>query len=212
MGADPELTKYNERLWDLSVAMVNVSLIYGILTEYTSYFGNGSVDLLNYSDLLFYGWADLFNRAVKAREGISAVNQSLNLGILKSQNVLNRDNLYLDRNMNEVRTTTIQHINDATLYYNYSEAIWMDSQLLLPPEDPNTSVEIVVVEFGSPEFMELAYRLAVQRRQGCLGMPQHITLWESGNIVKVKMPESLAIPAWSESIWPRRTNTPGRGK
>jgi Ca-activated chloride channel family protein len=209
MGADPELTKYNERLWDLSVAMVNVSLTYGILTEYTAYFGDGSVDLLNYSDLLFYGWTDLFNRAVKAREGISAVNQSLNLGILKSQNVLNRDNLYLDRNMNEVRTTTIQHINDATLYYNYSEGIWMDSRLLLPPEDPNAPVEIVVVEFGSPEFMELANRLAVQGRQGCLGMPQHITLWESGNILKVKMPESLAIPDWSESIWPRRTISPG---
>lgn len=210
MGADPELTKYNERLWDLSVAMVNVSLSYGILTEYTAFFGDGSVDLLNYSDLLFYGWTDLFNRAVKAREGISAVNQSLNLGILKSQNVLNRDNLYLDRNMNEVRTTTIQHINDATLYYNYSEGIWMDSQLLLPPEDPNAPVEIVVIEFGTPEFMELANRLAVQGRQGCLGMPQHITLWDSGNILKVKMPESLAIPAWAESIWPRRTITPAR--
>jgi Ca-activated chloride channel family protein len=209
MGADPELTKYNERLWDLSVAMVNVSLSYGILTEYTAFFGDGSVDLLNYGDLVFYGWTDLFNRAVKAREGISAVNQSLNLGILKSQNVLNRDNLYLNHNMDEVRTTTIQHINDATLYYYYGEGIWIDSQLLLPPEDPNAPVEIVVVEFGSPEFMELANRLALQGRQGCLGMPQHITLWESGNILKVKMPESLAIPDWSESIWPRRTITRG---
>jgi Ca-activated chloride channel family protein len=212
MGADPELTKYNQRLWDLSVAMVNVSLSYGILTEYTAFFGDGSVELLNYSDLLFYGWTDLFNRAVKAREGISAVNQSLNLGILKSQDVLNRDNLYLDRNMDEVRTTTIQHINDATLYYHYGEGIWMDNQLLLPPEDPNAPVEIVVVEFGSPEFMELADRLALQGRQGFLGMPQHITLWESGNIVKVKMPESLAIPAWAESIWPRWTLTPARNR
>jgi Ca-activated chloride channel family protein len=210
MGADPELTKYNDRLWDLSVAIVNVSLTYGILTEYTAFFGDGSVDLLNFGDLVFYAWTDLFNRAVKARSGISAVNQSLNLGILKSQDVLNRDNLYLDRNMNEVRTTTIQHINDATLYYNYSEGIWLDSQLLLPPEDPNAPVEIVVVEFGSPEFMELANRLAVQGRQGCLGTPQHITLWDSGNILKVKMPESLAIPDWSESIWPRWTITPAR--
>jgi hypothetical protein len=210
MGADPSLTKYNERLWDLSVAMVNVSLTYGILTEYTAFFGDGSVDLLNYGDLVFYGWTDLFNRAVKAREGISAVNQSLNLGILKSQNVLNQDNLYLDRNMNEVRTTTIQHINDATLYYNYNEGIWIDSQLLFPPEDPNAQVETVVVEFDSPEFVELANRLALQGRQGCLGMPQHITLWDSGNILKVKMPESLAIPDWSESIWPRITITPTR--
>jgi len=87
MGADPELTIYNERLWDLSVAMVDLSLTYGILTEYTAFFGDGTVELLNYGDLLYFGWTDLFNRAVRAREGISAVNQSLNLGILKSQNV-----------------------------------------------------------------------------------------------------------------------------
>ncbi len=212
MGADPELTIYNERLWDLSVAMVDLSLTYGILTEYTAFLGDGTVELLNYGDLLYFGWTDLFNRAVRAREGISAVNQSLNLGILKSQNVLNRDNLYLDRNMNEVRTTTIQHINDAAMYYHYGEGVWIDSQLLLPPTDPNTPVETIIVEFGTPEFTELANRLALQSRQGCLGMPQNVTLWESGNLVKVRMPQFLTIPGWAENPWPGQTTTPGRGR
>jgi Ca-activated chloride channel family protein len=212
MGADPELTKYNERLWDLSVAMVERSLTYGILTEYTAFFADGSVELLDYGDLLYFGWTDLFNRAVRAREGISAVNQSLNLGILKSQSVLNRDNLYLDRNMDEVRTTTIQHINDATLYYHYGEGVWIDSQLLLPPEDPNAAPETVIVEFGTPEFTKLANRLAAQGRQGCLGMPQSLILWESENIVEVRMPLIVAIPDWAENPWPNQTTTPGRGR
>ena len=212
MGADPELTKYNERLWDLSVAMVERSLTYGILTEYTAFFGDGSVELLNYGDLLYFGWTDLFNRAVRAREGISAVNQSLNLGILKSQSVLNRDSLYLDRNMDEVRTTTIQHINDAALYYHYGEGVWIDSRLLSPPEDPSARPETVIVEFGTPEFTKLADRLAAQGRQGCLGMPQSPTLWESGNIVEVRMPLVVTIPDWAENPWPNQTTTRPGGR
>ncbi len=52
--------------------------------------------------------------------------------------------------MDEVRTTTIQHINDATLYYDYWTGIWIDSSLLLPAADPNAPVETVTVEFGTP--------------------------------------------------------------
>jgi len=114
--------------------------------------------------------------------------------------------------MDEVRTTTIQHINDAALYYHYGEGVWIDSPLLLPPTDPNAPFETVIVEFGTPDFMELANRLAVQGRQGCLGMPQNVTLWESGNIVKVRMPPFLVIPGWSENSWPGQTTTPGRGR
>jgi len=210
LGADPDLTIYNERFWDLSVAMVDLSLTYGILTEYTAFFGDGSVDLLNYGDLLHSGWLDLYDRAIKARTGKTAVNQSLNLGILKSQKVLNRDNLYLDHNMDEVRTTTIQHINDATLYYDYWTGIWINSPLLLPGEDPNASIETVTVEFGTPEYAELANRLALQGRQGCLGMPQDVVLWEGGNVVHVSLPASIAIPAWTESTRPGQTTTPER--
>jgi Ca-activated chloride channel family protein len=207
LGADPKLSKYNDRLWDLSVAMIELSLNYGILTEYTAFFGDGSVELLNYVDLIYFGWTDLYNRAVKAREGKSAVNQSLNLNYLKSQSVLNRDNLYIDRNMNEVRTTTIQQINDATLYFHYGEGIWIDSRLLVPPEDPNATLESVVIEFGTPEFIALAIRLAAQSRQGCLGMAQSLMLWESGDIVGVIMPERVAIPPWAENPWPNQIIT-----
>jgi len=210
LGADPELTIYNERFWDLSVAMVDLSLAYGILTEYTAFFGDGSVDLLNYGDLLHFGWLDLYDRGIKARTGKAAVNQSLNLGILKSQKVLNRDNLYLDRNMDEVRTTTIQHINDAALYYHYWTGVWIDSPLLLPAEDPNTPIETVAVEFGTPEFAELAHRLALQGRQGCLAMPQDVALWEGGNVVRVHIPYPIPIAPWAESTWPGQTTTPGR--
>ncbi|MHC4117627.1 MAG: vWA domain-containing protein [Planctomycetota bacterium] len=212
MGADPELTKYNERLWDLSVAMIDLSLEHGILTEYTAFLGDGSVELLNYGDLLYSGWTDLFDRAVRARRGISAVNQSLNLGILKSQSVLNRDNFYLDRNMDEVRTTTIQHINDAALYFHYGQGVWIDSSLLLPPdEDSYAPIETVIVEFATPEFAKLADRLAARGRQGCLGMPQNVTLWEGGNIIEVRMP-SVTIPDWAENPWPGQTAAPGRGR
>jgi Ca-activated chloride channel family protein len=207
LGADPELTPENERLWDLSAAMVDLSLRWGILTEYTSFFGNGTVDLLNYSDLLYFGWVDLYNRAVRSRQGMPAVNQSLNLNILKYQSVLNRDNLYLDQNMNEVRTTTIQHVNDMALYY---WGIWFDSELLLPPSDPNATVETIEVQFGSPEFMDLATRLAARGRQGCLGMPEDVALWESDKLTVVRMPDGVRVPDWSSTGGPEQTTTPRR--
>jgi len=249
LGADPELTIYNERFWDLSVAMVDLSLAYGILTEYTAFFGDGSADLLNYGDLLHFGWLDLYDRGIKARTGKAAVNQSLNLGILKShygdllhfgwldlydrgikartgkaavnqslnlgilksQKVLNRDNLYLDRNMDEVRTTTIQHINDAALYYHYWTGVWIDSPLLLPAEDPNTPIETVAVEFGTPEFAELASRLALQGRQGCLAMPQDVALWEGGNVVRVHIPYPIPIAPGPRAPGPARPPHRGDG-
>ena len=208
LGADPGLTKQNERLWDLSVAMVDMSLRWGILTEYTSFFGAGTVDLLKYGDLLYFGWTDLYNRAIRSREGMPAVNQSLNLNVLKYQSVLNRDNLYLDRNMNEVRTTTIQHVNDLALYYYWG--IWLDGALLLPPTDPNAVVETVEVQFGSPEFMDLAQRLASRGQQGCLGVPEDVGLWESDKLTIVRMPDLVRIPDWSSTNDPNQTTKPRR--
>lgn len=208
LGADPALTKENERLWDLSAAMVDLSLRWGILTEYTSFFGDGTVDLANYGDLLYFGWIDLYYRAVRSREGMPAVNQSVNLNILKYQSVLNRDNFYLDKNMNEVRTTTIQHINDLALYYYWG--IWLDSEVLLPPSDPNAVVETVEVNFGSPEFNELADRLASRGQQGCLGMPDDVALWESDKLTIVHMPEPVRVPDWSDTGEPNQTTRPRR--
>jgi len=208
LGADPTLVPENERLWDLSAAMVDLSLRWGILTEYTSFFGDGTVDLVKYGDLLYFGWRDLYNRAVRAREGMPAVNQSLNLNILKYQSALNRDNLYLDRNMNEVRTTTIQHINDLALYYYWGT--WLDSELLLPPGDPNEQVEKVEVRFGSPEFLELARRLTSSGQQGCLGLAEDVALWESDKLTLVHMPVPVRVPDWSDTSEPNQTRTPRR--
>ncbi len=206
MGADRTLTRDNERLWDLSTAMVDFSLRWGILTEYTSFFGDGTVDLAEYGDLLYFGWTDLYDRAVRSREGMPAVNQSLNLNLLKYQSVLNRDNLYLDRKMNEVRTTTIQQINDAALYDYWG--VWLDSELLLPPSDPNAEIERVEVEFGSPEFLDLARRLASRGRQGCLGMPENVGLWESDKLTIVHMPDRVRVPDWSGTSSPNQTTSP----
>jgi hypothetical protein len=122
--------------------------------------------------------------------------------------VLNRDNLYLDRNMNEVRTTTIQHSNDLAPVLLLGHL--PDSELLLPPSDPNAEVETVEVPFGSPDFMELARRLASRGRQGCLGMPEDVGLWESDKLTIVHMPDPVRIPQWSSPSAPGQTTTPRR--
>lgn len=195
MGADPTLEREDERLWDLAVAMVDFSLRDGILTEYTAFFGTGDVDLLNYNDLLFYAWSDLYDRAVSVRTGKGAVNQSLNLNVLRSQSVLNRYNRFLDRNIEEVYTDTIQQFNDLSLFYG---GFWMEGALLMPPSEAGDPAPQADVVFGSTAYFDMADRLAERRQQGCLSLAQDVVLMENGNFTIVAMPEAIRLPAWMD--------------
>ena len=202
LGADPNFQRSDDRLFDLAVAMVDFSLKYGVLTEYTSFFGSGAVDLLNYGDLLYFGWLDLFDRAVSVRTGKGAVNQSINLDLLRSQSILNRDNLYLDKDMQEVKTTTLQQFNDLAFYYRDGQ--WIESTLLLP-SDSNDTVGRADIEFGSQAYIDLADRLTRQGRQGSLSLAADVVLWESNTLTFVDMPDSIVIPPWSNTSEPNQT-------
>jgi len=205
LGADPAFHQEDERLWDLAVAMVDFSLSFGILTEYTGFFGTGEVDLLNYTDLLFYTWNDLFDRAVSVRTGKGAVNQSLNLNILRSQSILNRTNRFLDRNMDEVNTWTIQQFNDLSFFYG---GFWMEGTLLMPASGQEEPAPEKDIKFASTEFFDMADRLAERARQGCLSLAQDLVLLEDGNFTIVEMPESIRMPVWMDPDY--SPNLPGR--
>lgn len=187
MGADPSLQRADARLWDLSVAMVDSSLSSGILTEYTAFFGTGEVDLLDYEALLFYAWADLFDRAVSVRVGRGAVNQSLNLSILRAQSILNRDNRFLDQDMYEVAIPTIQQFNDLSFFYG---GFWMEGTLLMPASAEDEPATQVSIPFGSTAYFDMADRLAERGQQGCLSLAQDVALMDNGKFTIVEMPES----------------------
>jgi hypothetical protein len=84
LGADPALTKENERLWDLSAAMVDLSSALGNPDGAPPSLGTARSDLANYGDLLTSAGRTL-QSGVRSGRRMPAVNQSLNLNLLKYQ-------------------------------------------------------------------------------------------------------------------------------
>ena len=194
LGADPQLRITNDRLWDLSVAMVDFSLRFGILTEYTAFWATGETDLLDYPGLLMHALDDLYDRAVLSRRGKAAINQSVNLEALTYQSVLNRYNRFLDRNMEPVRTLSIQQMNDLA-FYHYN-GIWTEGNLVMPLPDMNDSMVTRDIPFGSADYFELADRLTHKGRQGALSLGQDVMMWDNGSAVYIDMPEASSRPQW----------------
>ena len=92
-------------------------------------------------------------------------------------------NKYWDTRMNAVSVTSIQQIADLAFYRRGNQ--WTDSRLVNDAQKLEASRTI---EFGSPEFLELAHRLAKEGRQGSIALRGDILLSVDGKSVLVKGP------------------------
>lgn len=173
-SGDPEIR-------ELVDEVVRLSREFGILTEYTAFLAREGTDLSHEEEILSRANSNFENRAVRRRAGWEAVNQGVNIARQQRQTTLNRRNEYLDENLNRVRNTTVQQINDLAFYRRGRR--WIDSRLatrrrLARPDR--------VVEFGSDAFYALAERLARQNRQGSVSLRGEIVLEVEGETVLVK--------------------------
>jgi len=110
-------------------------------------------------------------------------NQSLNSVRQKSQDRLNMSNSFVDEQLNEVSITNVQQINDKAYYSRRGR--WIDSNLVEQEDDITPSR---VIEFGSPEYFDLAERLARENRQGSIALAGDILLMVDGDPVLIKAP------------------------
>lgn len=171
-------------LEELVNEIVILSKEFGILTEYTAFLAREGIALDN-----FAGWAatctdNLRDRAMNTRSGLSSVNQDLNNGQQRRQVVLNGGNRFYDENMNRVAITSVQQVCDLAFFRRGDN--WVDSRLLGDEKGGDAPREI---EFGSPEFLELATRLADENRQGCISLQGDILLQIDGQPVLIKGPQ-----------------------
>jgi Ca-activated chloride channel family protein len=183
LGAEPGCAPDDPKTKELVDEIVRLSTEFGILTEYTAFLAREGTDFEN-PEVLFTGAADVLEeRAMRIRSGEAAISQSYNISDKKAQSQLNSRNVYYDKDMRQVAIANVQQINDRAYYYRANR--WVDSRLL---KNESKIKPKLVIEFGSPEFTELAAKLAVSNRQGCIALGSDVLLLVDGEPVLVKGP------------------------
>lgn len=181
MGADASVSGQDPKVKELTDEIVRLSTEFGILTEYTAFLAREGTDLTDRVSLYQDAASNFENRAMRVRSGMGGMNQSSNLSTQKMQTRLNYDNGYLDEQLQRVRITSVQQINDLA-FFNRNHR-WVDSRLAGRGSDVTPDR---TVEFGSEAYFKLADQLARQGRQGSIAFDADVLLWIDGQAVLVK--------------------------
>ena len=188
LGADGGLPTHDEaaanpRIKELVDEIVRLSTEFGILTEYTAFLAREGTDLSRPEAVMREAHSNFAERAIRVRSGLGSVSQSRNIFGQKVQSKLNVRNVYWDKNMNRVITTSVQQVNDRAFYRRGNR--WVDSRLVTKERELRPEK---VIEFGSKEFRELAYRLAGEGRQGTIALRGDILMVVDSEPVLIKGP------------------------
>jgi len=188
-GADASTTGLGSRnrpaprTRELVEEIVRLSTEFGILTEYTSFLAREGTDWSRKEDLFRNTDGVLRSRAMQTRTGYSSVNQDINNQNLKAQSCVNPLNRFLDAEMKESATATVQQVCDLAFFKQGNR--WVDSRIVAG--EPNARPRRTIV-FGSEEFRSLAARLAREGRQGSIALRGDILLLVDGEAVLIQVP------------------------
>lgn len=180
LGPDPSpATSHDPRRQELVDEIVRLSLRFGILTEYTSFFAEEGTDLSREREILRITTAQLRQKAAGIRVGKAANTQAENVRALAEQKTLNLTNAYIDSEGNQAVPAGVQLFNDKAFFRK--EGRWIDSALAGRRPRPDR-----IVEVGSAELIRLAELLARENRQGSLALRGEILLEAGGEIILVR--------------------------
>lgn len=194
--SDPGQT--DPRTRELVEEIVRLSTRFGILTEYTAFLATQPADgqpVRRYSlgEAAEEASKNLATRAVAQRAGTAGVTQSLNLKAQQAQACTNNDNRYLDDNMRSVACTTIQQVEDQTLFRRGER--WIDARIMAKDQDAKPDR---VFEFGTPEYFELVRTLAAEGRSGIIAVYGEVYILLNNQRVLVKGPAIESDPTTSK--------------
>jgi len=181
MGAEPGCSTNDPKAKELIDEIVRLSTEFGILTEYTAFLAREGTNLASMDEISGSARDVLEKRAMRVRSGYGGVNQSFNMRRQKAQSELNIHNYFIDKDMKRVSISNVQQINDRAYYQRHGR--WVDSNVV---KNESTVKPSRVIEFGSPEFMALAEKLAKENRQGSIALRGDILLMVDGETVLVR--------------------------
>lgn len=171
------------RLREVTDEIVRLSTEFGILSEYTAFLATEGTDLSAFDRNGLTAAGQLDSRAIGSRSGAAGVNQAINNDWGKKQQRANPTNRYVDSNLEEVDVAGVKQIADRALYRRGGG--WIDARIATRGGD---SPPDRVVEFGSPEHLEIVRRLVVQGRQALVALRGDVVLEIEGASVLVRNP------------------------
>jgi len=180
LGADNAVAASDPRIKELVDDIIRLSTKFGILTEYTAFLAEEGSDLSNAPAMREIAAGNVSMRAMNTRTGIGGVNQSMNYQRQKSGKLI-LGNTYMDQDMRRVSIANVQQINDRAFFQRGNR--WVDSQLVQVEKEIKPDR---VIQFGSEEFIDLAFRLARENRQGSIAFSGEILIKIDGKSVLIK--------------------------
>ncbi|MCZ6599196.1 MAG: VIT domain-containing protein [Planctomycetota bacterium] len=176
------------RTAELTKEILDLSMEFGILTEYTAFLALEGTDLGAASTVLAQLGTNLKKRARMVRVGRAALNQSTNVNRQRVQNRLNRANAYLNANMDKVSHKRVQQVSDRSFFKRHGN--WVDARLFRLGPDVEVA-EVLVV--GTKAHRDLVDRLVAENRQGILALRGNILMELDGRAVLIQAPEKPTV-------------------
>jgi len=171
------------RTRELVEEIVRLSTEFGILTEYTSFLAREGTDWSRKEDIFASADGLLRSRAIQTRSGYASVNQDINNQGLKQLSCVNPLNKFLDAEMKESSSVTVQQVCDVAYFKQGNR--WVDGRIVAGGSEVRPSRTIA---FGTDEFRDLVARLAREGRQGTIALRGDILLLVDGQPVLVQAP------------------------
>ena len=188
MGATTKPNNVTDpKLKELIDSIVALSTEYGILTEYTAFLAREGTNLNDAVNVAAVATDNYVRTAQAKRDGIGAVNQSLNIVASKSQINDNRRNGYYDDSMNRVEIANVQQIGNRAFFQRNGQ--WIDSRAFnskngTETTDSVTPDETVVV--GTESYRALVEKLAASNIEGMTSLTGEIIVVIDGKTICVK--------------------------
>jgi Ca-activated chloride channel family protein len=180
-GSGNQLPAPNDpRARELVDEIIKLSLQHGVLSEYTAFLArDGAPFDPRPAEIHHQALRNFQDRAMRTRSGAGSFNQEANSVAAKASSVMNRDNRYLDQELQPARAGGVQQVGDKTFFEN--KGAWTDSSLAGNAAPP----DLVEVRIGTPDFDKLVDSLVAGHRQSVLSLPGDIIFNHEGRNYKL---------------------------
>lgn len=142
---------------------MRLSTEHGILTEYTAFLAREGEVFSSRVQQNEIAADNFVGRALQQRSGAGGVNQEMNLWKSKSAGSVDKQNRYVNSELQEEAVTKVQQVGRKTFYARGQS--WVDAEAAHTP-----SVQAIPIEIGSPDFFKLVDRLVALDQQSALAL------------------------------------------